>query len=84
MIRETHQKGVTTLWRLAWDGNELACVVYRESSGLRLAVESSSATSSATILSEPFDLQPRALARTEALRSSLLRRGWRELPLVTP
>jgi hypothetical protein len=34
-----------------------------------------------TILTMPFDLQPRALARTRALRESLKRRGWKE---VTP
>jgi len=29
---------------------------------------------------EPFEMEPRALARTKALRDSLKRRGWRELP----
>ena len=29
-------------------------------------------------LSEPFDMHPRAFARTKALRESLKRRGWRE------
>ena len=30
------------------------------------------------ILVERFDMEPRALARTKALRESLKRRGWRE------
>jgi len=30
------------------------------------------------ILTEPFDMQPRAFARTKALRESLMRRGWLE------
>jgi hypothetical protein len=31
------------------------------------------------IVSEPFDMQPRALARSRALRASLKRRGWQEI-----
>jgi len=30
------------------------------------------------IMTEPFDMQPRAFARTKALRESLMRRGWLE------
>jgi len=32
------------------------------------------------IAPERFALRPRAVARVRALRDSLLRRGWRELP----
>ena len=66
---------VATLWRLAWNGDALACVVYRDNGGLQLRLESPSAT----IMSEPFDMQPRALARTQALRASLKRRGWQDV-----
>jgi hypothetical protein len=31
-------------------------------------------------VAEPFDLQPRAMARAKALRESLKRRGWRDDP----
>ncbi|MGE0443634.1 MAG: hypothetical protein AB7P99_00290 [Vicinamibacterales bacterium] len=65
---------VTTLWRLAWRGESVACCVYRNDAGLQLRLESASAT----ILSEPFEMQPRMLARTQALRDSLKRRGWQD------
>jgi hypothetical protein len=32
------------------------------------------------IVSERFDMQPRAFARTQALRDSLKRRGWQDCP----
>jgi hypothetical protein len=67
-------RAVATLWQLAWDDDRLSCTVYRNTDGLQLRLESSTAT----ILSEPFELQPRALARMQALRESLKRRGWRE------
>jgi len=50
--------------------------VYRGAGGLQLSVESPSGI----IASERFALRPRAVARVRALRDSLLRRGWRELP----
>jgi hypothetical protein len=65
---------VATLWQLAWDDDRLACVVYRSTDGLQMRLESPTAI----ILSEPFDLQPGAIARMQALRESLKRRGWRE------
>jgi hypothetical protein len=71
----TPQRAVATLWRLACETGEVSCVVYRDAAGLELRVESPAGT----ILSEPFDLQPKAMARTRALRASLIRRGWREL-----
>ncbi|MET0168127.1 MAG: hypothetical protein ABW318_24445 [Vicinamibacterales bacterium] len=66
---------VATLWRLTWKGDLLSCSVYRDGEGLELRLESPAAV----ILSEPFELQPRALARTQSLRESLKRRGWQEL-----
>ena len=66
---------LATLWDLRWDDARLACVVYRTSDGLHLSIESADAV----VLSEGFDLQPRALARARALRDALKRRGWREL-----
>ena len=65
---------LATLWQLAWDEHRLSCTVYRGAGGLQLKVESATGE----ILSEPFDMQPRALARTQALRESLKRRGWRD------
>lgn len=65
---------VATLWQLALEDARLFCTVYRGHQGLQLRLESPTNV----ILNEPFELQPRALARTEALRASLKRRGWRE------
>jgi hypothetical protein len=67
---------IATLWRLAWDDDRVMCVVYRTKDGLRLALE----TATATIFTEPFDLQPRMMARSAALRKSLKRHGWQDLP----
>ena len=63
---------LATLWRLAWDDARLACVVYRTDAGMQLQIESESAV----MITERFELQPRALARAQALRSALKRRGW--------
>jgi hypothetical protein len=68
---------VTTLWKLIFGDSRVSCVVYRGPNGMELRLESATGT----ILTMPFDLQPRALARTRALRESLKRRGWKE---VTP
>ena len=70
----SHDGRVATLWNLMFNGNRVSCVVYQGSHGMELRVESPAGI----ILSEPFDMQPRALARTRALRESLKRRGWRE------
>jgi hypothetical protein len=67
-------RAVATLWQLAWDDDRLTCTVYRGADGLQLRLESSTAI----ILSEPFELQPRVLARMQALRASLKRRGWHD------
>lgn len=70
----TGPRRVATLWRLAWDGNLLSCVVNRTDGAFELSVESPTAV----VVTERFDLQPRALSRANALRDSLKRRGWRE------
>lgn len=60
--------------------NEISCAVYRQDNRFQLRVESPTAT----IISEPFDMQPRAMARAHALRESLKRRGWTEAAPVPP
>ena len=69
--REGH---VSTLWNLSFNGDRVTCVIYHGSHGMELRLESPTGI----ILSEPFDMQPRAMARTRALRKSLERRGWRD------
>ena len=71
---------VAILWQLAWQESAIACVIYRDDRGLELRVE----CDAAVIAREPFDLQPRALARANALRDSLKRRGWQEVPAGMP
>jgi hypothetical protein len=70
----TDTRPIATLWRLALNDDRIACNVYRQSDGYELRLESPTAV----ILAERFDLQPRMVARTERLRASLTRRGWRE------
>jgi hypothetical protein len=65
---------IATLWHLTWNGNRVSCVVYRSSKGLELRLESGAQT----LLTQPFELKPRKLSQTEALKRSLKRRGWRE------
>ena len=71
----SHDGRVATLWNLMFNGNRVSCVVYQGSHGMELRVESPAGI----IHSEPFDMQPRTLARTRALRESLKRRGWIEI-----
>jgi hypothetical protein len=66
---------ISTLWNLTFNNQHLRCVVYRDVDGLELRLESPAGV----ILSEPFEMEPRALARTRALRESLKRRGWEEV-----
>ena len=66
---------LATLWHLTWESNRVSCVVYQDAEGMQLRLESPAGV----IMSEPFDMQPRAFARTRALRESLKRRGWREI-----
>jgi hypothetical protein len=68
---------LATLWNLTWNGDTLACVVYRSADGrMQLRVESDDAV----VIDERFELQPRMLARAQALREALKRRGWEEVP----
>jgi hypothetical protein len=75
MAQAKAERPVATLWQVAFADQQLSCVVYRRRDGLRLEVESPEAV----IVSEPFDMQPRALARAQALRDALLRRGWNQV-----
>ncbi len=65
---------VATLWQLSLNDEHLSCTVHRTPEGFELRV----ASASAVILSEQVDLDPRTVARSQALRASLKRRGWRE------
>jgi hypothetical protein len=65
---------VATLWQLALNDDRLFCTIYRHDNGFQLRVESATTV----ILTEPFELLPRTFARTQALRASLKRRGWKE------
>jgi len=65
---------VSTLWNLTFNEQQVRCVVYRSADGMELRLESPTGV----ILKEPFEMGPRALARTKALREALKRRGWRE------
>lgn len=67
---------LATLWSLSWNGDRVSCVVYRTDAGMLLRVESANAV----MISERFELQPRLLARAQALRQALKRRGWQEAP----
>jgi hypothetical protein len=80
-VTTSHRKR-TTLWHLTWSDpaapdasrERVSCSVYHSASGMELRIESATHV----ILAEPFDMQPRALARTRALRESLKKRGWKE------
>jgi hypothetical protein len=65
------------LWDLAWNDERLSCAVYKAGRGLEMRLESGSKT----IFTEPFQIQPRSLARVHALKRSLERRGWRDTPV---
>jgi len=60
------------LWELEWNDDQLVCAVYRRDTGLELRVE----TRTTIITTEPFDMEPKRLARARSLRDSLKRRGW--------
>lgn len=74
MPHQTACRPVATLWQLAFNDDHVSCAVYREGAGFELRLEAGPNT----ILSEPFDLRPRVMARAETLRRSLKRRGWKE------
>ena len=65
---------VATLWNLIFRDDRVSCVVYHGVKGMELRLESAAGV----ILTEPFEMQPRAFARMKALRESLKRRGWKE------
>jgi uncharacterized protein involved in copper resistance len=65
---------IATLWNLAWKDDRLTCAVYRADGGMQLRI----ASRDAVMITERFDLQPRALARAQALRDALKRRGWQD------
>ena len=67
------RRPVATLWQLAWNKDQLSCAIYRARQGLELRIE----TGGKTLLTEPFELGPRMISRSEALKRSLKRRGWR-------
>jgi hypothetical protein len=73
--RGTHDP-VATLWRLGWNEDWISCAVYQQGPGLEMRLESRTSV----IMSEPFEIRPRVLARMQALRASLKRRGWQDLP----
>ena len=73
-MQAADRERVALLWQLAWNEDRLWCSVYRQQGQLHLTVESTMAV----IVEEPFDLEPRALARAQALRLALKRRGWTE------
>jgi hypothetical protein len=62
------------LWELEWEQTRLSCSVYRSETGLLMRVESAGGV----IVAEPFQIQPRALARANRLRDNLKRRGWKD------
>jgi len=74
MPGQRKQRPVALLWNLAWNGDRLSCAVYRSRAGLEMRLESDTRI----ILAEPFELSPRMLARTNALKRSLKRRGWQD------
>jgi hypothetical protein len=70
----TEMRPVARLWQLRWNGDSVSCTIYRQGQDFELRLESPTAV----ILAEPFELQPRMLARTQSLRESLKQRGWKE------
>ena len=74
MSTHVQSERVAVLWQLAWDDSVLACSVYRDARGFEMRVESDGVV----VTEERCELQPRTIARAQALRSSLLRRGWRD------
>jgi hypothetical protein len=73
-VTPARHERVSTLWNLTFNRHQVSCVIYRSATGMQMRLESAAGV----ILSEPFDMEPRAFARTRALRESLKRRGWRE------
>ena len=74
MSAHVQPERIALLWQLAWNDSVLACSVYRDARGFEMRVESNGVV----VTGERCDLQPRSIARAQALRTSLLRRGWRD------
>ena len=72
-----HRHHVATLWCLSWGDSSLRCAIYRAGGAFQLSLESATAA----ILTERFDMKPRAFTRARALCNALKRRGWVEQPL---
>ena len=66
---------LAVLWQLRLNGSRIWCRVYRDGATLQLCVESATAV----IVREPFELEPRAVARARTLRENLKRRGWSDV-----
>jgi hypothetical protein len=73
-VRSLDDAPLAVLWRLRLDDNRISCGVYRTGTVLHLCVESPKAV----IVREPFEFEPRAVARARLLCENLKRRGWRE------
>jgi hypothetical protein len=69
---------LAVLWRLQLNDSRIMCRVYRDGAGLRLCVESPTAV----IVQEPFEIEPRAVARARLLCETLKRRGWLDDPVT--
>lgn len=76
MLTPGESRPIATLWHLAWNDDRLSCVVHRTPAGMALQIQSADSV----VITERFELQPRALARARALRAALMRRGWRDVP----
>jgi hypothetical protein len=69
-----HPRRIATLWELSLGADSVSCSVYRDGGRMELRLESAANV----LVTEPFDLRPRMMARARALRESLKRRGWEE------
>ena len=75
LAMSAHPQRIAVLWQLAWiDESVLDCCVYRDTRGFEMRVESNGVL----VTGERCELQPRTIARAQALRDSLLRHGWRD------
>jgi hypothetical protein len=66
---------IATLWHLAWNNDRVRCAIYQSANGMQLRLESEAGT----LISAPFEMQPKMFARTRALRDSLKRKGWTDV-----
>jgi hypothetical protein len=78
-VNSANEVPLAVLWRLQLNDSRIACRVYRDGGRLQLCVESATAV----IVREPFELEPRAVARARLLRENLKRRGWIDEPAAS-